>query len=136
LWNQSKFIRPQECGSCTRIKREKHTKTILAAKTSTIEDALDEDISIETADQYGNTLVRLAAQQGSSRSYLKPYSHKELGADLIESCSLGSILNADVLASCGGLLLIRPEVYRLPLKHKQDDCSSTSEELNPRIACS
>lgn len=45
-------------------------KAILAAKTSNIaemEDALEEDISIDTTDQYGNTLLILAAQQGSKK---------------------------------------------------------------------
>jgi hypothetical protein len=45
-------------------------KAILAAKTSNLsemEDALEEDISINTTDQYGNTLLILAAQQGSKR---------------------------------------------------------------------
>jgi hypothetical protein len=90
-------------------------KAILAAKTSNIaemEDALDEeDISVETADQYGNTLLILAAQQGSKKMcryllrrganmnaqslsgqtalhYCYAYSHRDLGAYLIEKVPL------------------------------------------------
>jgi hypothetical protein len=47
-------------------KQEAIEKAILAAKTTNIsemEDALEEDISIDTADQFGNTLFILAAQQ-------------------------------------------------------------------------
>jgi hypothetical protein len=80
-------------------------KAILAAKTSNLaemEDALEEDISIDTGDQFGNTLLILAAQQGSKRMckyllrrganmnaqslsgqtalhYCYAYSHHELG---------------------------------------------------------
>eukprot|EP01041_Mallomonas_annulata_P003402 gene3402-6754_t len=80
-------------------------KAILAAKSSDVvqlEDALEEDISVDTADQFGNTLLILAAQQGSKRvckfllrrganinsqnragntclHYCWAYSHKELG---------------------------------------------------------
>ena len=46
------------------------TKAVLAAKSSNIammEDALAEDIPVNTADEYGNTLLILAAQQGSKR---------------------------------------------------------------------
>jgi hypothetical protein len=108
-------------------------KAILAAKTSNIaemEDALDEatgptaggagggagggggglgggEVSVETADQYGNTLLILAAQQGSKKMvryllrrganvnaqslsgqtalhYCFAYSHQDLGRYLIE----------------------------------------------------
>lgn len=47
-------------------KQEAVEKAILAAKTSNIsemEDALEEDISVDTCDQFGNTLLVLAAQQ-------------------------------------------------------------------------
>jgi hypothetical protein len=47
-------------------KQEAVEKAILAAKTSNIsemEDALEEDISVDTSDQFGNTLLILAAQQ-------------------------------------------------------------------------
>ena len=45
-------------------------KAILAAKSNNIaemEDALEVDISVNTADAFGNTLLILAAQQGSKR---------------------------------------------------------------------
>ena len=45
-------------------------KAILAAKSNNVaemEDALEEAIPINTADQFGNTLLILAAQQGSKR---------------------------------------------------------------------
>ena len=51
-------------------KQEAIEKALLAAKTSNItemEDALEEEISIDTCDQFGNTLLVLAAQQGSRR---------------------------------------------------------------------
>lgn len=51
-------------------KEEAMEKAILAAKSSNIammEDALAEEISINTADDFGNTLLILAAQQGSKR---------------------------------------------------------------------
>lgn len=45
-------------------------KAVLAAKTSNIaqmEDALEDDIPVDTIDEFGNTLLMLAAQQGSKR---------------------------------------------------------------------
>ncbi len=51
-------------------KEEAREKAILAAKSSNIaqmEDALAEDIPINTADEFGNSLLILAAQQGSRR---------------------------------------------------------------------
>lgn len=105
-------------------KQEAIEKAILAAKTSNIaemEDALEEDISIDTTDQYGNTLLILAAQQGSKRMckyllrrganinaqsltgqtplhYCYAYSHHELGDYLKTRVSLINYHNSSLIS--------------------------------------
>eukprot|EP00606_Chrysophyceae_sp_TOSAG23-5_P001341 GSChrysophyteH2.ASY1.ANO1.566.1 assembled CDS len=59
--DQNAFVDPKEGAM---------RKAILAAKSNNIaemEDALEVDISVNTADAFGNTLLILAAQQGSKR---------------------------------------------------------------------
>ena len=59
--DQQAFVDPKEKGM---------RKALLAAKSNNIaqmEDALEEEVPINTADQFGNTLLILAAQQGSKR---------------------------------------------------------------------
>lgn len=104
-------------------------KAILACKSSNLaqlEDALDEDVSVETTDSFGNTLLILAAQQGSKRlckfllrrganinaqsrigntsmHYCHAYSHKELAAYLKSKGADDSLLNFNGLTCYEGL---------------------------------
>ncbi|CAE7705129.1 HOS4 [Symbiodinium microadriaticum] len=91
-----------------------------------MEDALEEDISIDTSDQFGNTLLILAAQQGSRRMckyllrrganiniqslaghtalrYCYAYSHFELADYLKSRGADDSILNGEGLTCYEGL---------------------------------
>jgi len=91
-----------------------------------MEDALEVDININTADQFGNTLLILAAQQGSKRMckfllrrganinlqslvgntvlhYCYAYSQFELGEYLKNKGADDSILNADEMTCYEGL---------------------------------
>lgn len=104
-------------------------KAILAAKSNNIaamEDALEEDVPIDTIDSFGNSLLILAAQQGSKRMckfllrrgaklnmqnlsgntclhYCYAYSHTELGDYLRKRGADDSILNIDGLTCYEGL---------------------------------
>jgi hypothetical protein len=110
-------------------KQEAIEKAILAAKTSSIsemEDALEEDIGIDIIDQFGNSLLVLAAQQGSKRMckyllrrgatinwqnlqgntalhYAYAYKNEELAAYLKLRGADDSILNAQSLTCYEGL---------------------------------
>mmetsp|Transcript_21478 Transcript_21478/g.31157 ORF Transcript_21478/g.31157 Transcript_21478/m.31157 type:complete len:1761 (-) Transcript_21478:200-5482(-) len=110
-------------------KQEAVEKALLAAKTTNLaemEDALEEDISIDTADQFGNTLLILAAQQGSKRMckyllrrganinvqtlaghtalhYCYAYSHFELAEYLKSRGANDAILNGENLTCYEGL---------------------------------
>lgn len=105
------------------------TKAILAAKSSNIaamEDALAEDIPINTADEFGNSLLILAAQQGSKRMckfllrrganinfqslagntplhYCYAYSFHRLGDYLKSKGANDAIVNVDGLTCYEGL---------------------------------
>lgn len=60
----------QDRGATKDAKQAAIDKAILAAKSSNLaqmEDALEEDIPVNSIDQFGNTLFILAAQQGSKR---------------------------------------------------------------------
>lgn len=102
---------------------------ILAAKASNVaqmEDALEENISVNIADKFGNTLFILAAQQGSKKMvklllrrgaymdaqnlagntglhYCFAYSHIALGKYLISKGANDCILNMDGLTCYEGL---------------------------------
>lgn len=106
-------------------------KAIQAAKSSNIsqmEDALEENIQIDTIDQFGNTLLLLAAQQGSKRMvklllrrgayvnaqnvsgntalhYCYTYGHTELAEYLKKMGADDSILNARKLTCYEGLTI-------------------------------
>jgi hypothetical protein len=110
-------------------KEEAREKAILAAKSTNIaqmEDALAEDIPINSADEFGNTLLILAAQQGSRRMckfllrrganinlqslagntplhYCYAYSQIALGEYLKSKGADDSILNVDGLTCYEGL---------------------------------
>jgi hypothetical protein len=104
-------------------------RAILAAKATNIaqmEDALAEEIPVNTADQFGNTLLILAAQQGSRRMckfllrrganinmqnlsgntalhYCYAYGNKTLGEYLRSKGANDAIVNADGLTCYEGL---------------------------------
>ena len=104
-------------------------KAVMAAKASNItemEDALEEDIPVNCTDDHGNTLLLLAAQQGSKRMikfllrkganinaqnlagntalhFCFTYSHKELGQYLLARGADDSILNSDNMTCYEGL---------------------------------
>eukprot|EP01038_Epipyxis_sp_PR26KG_P007229 gene7229-9860_t len=104
-------------------------KAVLAAKSNNIammEDALAEDIPINTTDRFGNTLLILAAQQGSKRMckfllrrganinmqslsgntalhYCYAYSQLELAEYLKSKGADDSILNVDGVTCYEGL---------------------------------
>ena len=104
-------------------------KAIQAAKASNItqmEDALEEDIPVNCADDHGNTILILAAQQGSKRMvkfllrkganinaqnlagntvlhFCYTYSHAELAEYLIKRGADDSILNIDGMTCYEGL---------------------------------
>lgn len=104
-------------------------KAIMAAKSGNLaemEDALEEDISPDTADQFGNSLLLLAAQQGAKRMckfilrrganinfqnlvgntalhYCFAYHNDELGKYLISRGANDGILNVDGLTCYEGL---------------------------------
>jgi hypothetical protein len=104
-------------------------QALLAAKSTNIaqmEDALAEDIPVNTADDYGNTLLILAAQQGSKRMckfllrrganiniqnlsgntalhYCYAYSNIQLAEYLKSKGADDSILNVDGLTCYEGL---------------------------------
>eukprot|EP01034_Spumella_vulgaris_P029963 gene29963-37102_t len=110
-------------------KEEAREKAILAAKSTNIaqmEDALAEDIPINSADEFGNTLLILAAQQGSRRMckfllrrganinlqslagntplhYCYAYSQIALGEYLKSKGADDSIINVDGLTCYEGL---------------------------------
>jgi hypothetical protein len=110
-------------------KQEAIEKAILAAKTSSIsemEDALEEDIGIDIIDQFGNSLLVLAAQQGSKRMckyllrrgatinwqnlqgntamhYAHAYKNEDLASYLKLRGADDSILNAQQLTCYEGL---------------------------------
>ena len=110
-------------------REEAIEKAILAAKTSSIsemEDALEEDIGIDITDQFGNSLLVLAAQQGSKRMckyllrrgasinwqnlqgntalhYAFAYKNEDLAAYLKLRGADDSILNAQQLTCYEGL---------------------------------
>jgi ankyrin repeat protein len=118
--DQNAFVDPKEGAS---------KKAILAAKSNNIaamEDALEEAIPINTADQFGNTLLILAAQQGSKRMckfllrrganinlqalsgntflhYCYAYGQDELGEYLKGKGADDSILNIDEMTCYEGL---------------------------------
>jgi hypothetical protein len=118
--DQDAFVDPREAAM---------DKALLAAKSNNIsemEDALEEDIPINTADQYGNTLLILAAQQGSKRMvkfllrrsadinaqsvvgntclhYCYAYSHTTLGDYLKTRGANDAIVNLDGLTCYEGL---------------------------------
>ena len=104
-------------------------KAIQAAKASNItqmEDALEEDIPVNCSDDHGNTILILAAQQGSKRMckfllrrgadinaqnlagntvlhFCYTYSHAELAQYLISRGADDSILNIDGMTCYEGL---------------------------------
>lgn len=118
--DQQAFVDPKEKGM---------RKAILAAKSNNIaqmEDALEEEVPINTADQFGNTLLILAAQQGSKRMakfllrrganinmqslkgntalhFCYAYSFPELGEYLKKKGADDSILNGDEMTCYEGL---------------------------------
>lgn len=118
--DQEAFIDPREAAI---------DKAVMAAKASNItemEDALEEDIPIDSADPHGNSLLLLAAQQGSKRMckfllrrganmnaqnlagntvlhFCFTYSHTELGKYLMDRGADDSILNVDGLTCYEGL---------------------------------
>lgn len=118
--DQNAFVDPKEAAM---------EQAILSAKSSNIaemEDALEEDIPINTADKFGNTLLILAAQQGSKRMvkfllrrgadinaqnmngctvlhYCHAYSHVGLADYLISRGADDSIVNLDGLTCYEGL---------------------------------
>jgi hypothetical protein len=118
--DQNAFVDPKEGAM---------KKAILAAKSNNVaemEDALEEAIPVNTADQFGNTLLILAAQQGSKRMckfllrrganlnlqsltgntalhYCYAYSQYELGDYLKKKGADDSILNADGMTCYEGL---------------------------------
>lgn len=118
--DQNAFVDPKEGAM---------KKAILAAKSNNVaemEDALEEAIPVNTADQFGNTLLILAAQQGSKRMvkfllrrganlnlqsltgntalhYCYAYSQYELGEYLKKKGADDSILNADGMTCYEGL---------------------------------
>ncbi len=118
--DQNAFVDPKEGAM---------RKAILAAKSNNIaemEDALEEDISVNTADTFGNTLLILAAQQGSKRMckfllrrganinlqslsgntalhYCYAYSQFELGEYLKTKGADDCILNIDKMTCYEGL---------------------------------
>jgi ankyrin repeat protein len=104
-------------------------RALLAAKASNIaemEDCLAEDINIDTADTFGNSLLLLAAQQGSRRMckfllrrganinfqnlsgntalhYCYAYGNKDLGEYLKSKGANDAIVNVDGLTCYEGL---------------------------------
>eukprot|EP00605_Chrysophyceae_sp_TOSAG23-4_P002432 GSChrysophyteH1.ASY1.ANO1.2691.1 assembled CDS len=104
-------------------------KALLAAKSNNVaemEDALEEDISVNVADAFGNTLLILAAQQGSKRMckfllrrganlnlqslsgntclhYCYAYSQFKLAEYLKQKGADDSILNIDKMTCYEGL---------------------------------
>jgi len=118
--DQNAFVDPKEGAM---------RKAILAAKSNNIaemEDALEEDIGVNTADTFGNTLLILAAQQGSKRMckfllrrganinmqalsgntalhYCYAYSQFALGEYLKSKGANDSILNIDKMTCYEGL---------------------------------
>jgi hypothetical protein len=118
--DQNAFVDPREGAM---------RKAILAAKSNNVaemEDALEEDIQVNTADTFGNTLLILAAQQGSKRMckfllrrganlnlqsltgntalhYCYAYSQFELAEYLKAKGADDSILNADGMTCYEGL---------------------------------
>jgi hypothetical protein len=118
--DQNAFVDPKEAAV---------EKAILAAKSNNIaemEDALEEDIPINAADKYGNSLLILAAQQGSKRMckfllrrgadvnaqsltgntvlhYCFAYSHVPLAEYLKSRGGDDSIVNLDGLTCYEGL---------------------------------
>jgi len=118
--DQNAFVDPKEGAM---------RKAILAAKSNNIaemEDALEEDISVNTADTFGNTLLILAAQQGSKRMckfllrrganinmqalsgntalhYCYAYSQFALGEYLKSKGANDSILNIDKMTCYEGM---------------------------------
>lgn len=102
---------------------------IVAAKSSNIaqmEDALEEEIPVDSTDQYGNTLLILSAQQGSKRMckfllrrggnvnlqnlsgntclhYCYAYGHEDIGIYLKSRGADDSIVNADGMTCYEGL---------------------------------
>jgi hypothetical protein len=118
--DQDAFVDPREAAI---------DKAILAAKSNNIaimEDALEEDIPINCADQFGNSLLLLAAQQGSKRMckfllrrgadinaqnlggctvlhYCYTYSHSSLAEYLKSRGADDSIVNLDGLTCYEGL---------------------------------
>lgn len=118
--DQNAFVDPRE---------KAMRKAILAAKSNNVaemEDALEEDIQINTADTFGNTLLILAAQQGSKRMckfllrrganlnlqsltgntalhYCYAYAQFDLAEYLKTKGADDSILNADSMTCYEGL---------------------------------
>jgi len=118
--DQQAFVDPKEKGM---------KKALLAAKSNNIaemEDALEDEVPINTADAFGNTLLILAAQQGSKRMckfllrrganinmqslvgntalhYCFAYGFHDLGHYLIGKGADDSIVNADGLTPFEGI---------------------------------
>jgi hypothetical protein len=119
----------QDKGEFRDAKQIALEKAITAAKTNNVsemEDALEEEVPIDTIDQFGNTLLILAAQQGSKRMckfllrrgakinmqnlvgntvlhYCYAYSHYNLADYLKSKGADDSILNGEGLTCYEGL---------------------------------
>lgn len=119
----------QDKGEFKDAKQMAIEKAITAAKTANVsemEDALEEEVPIDTIDQFGNSLLILAAQQGSKRMckfllrrgakinmqnlvgntvlhYCYAYSHYNLADYLKAKGADDSILNAEGLTCYEGL---------------------------------
>jgi hypothetical protein len=119
----------QDKGEFRDAKQMALEKAITAAKTNNVsemEDALEEEVPIDTIDQFGNTLLILAAQQGSKRMckfllrrgakinmqnlvgntvlhYCYAYSHYHLADYLKAKGADDSILNGEGLTCYEGL---------------------------------
>lgn len=139
LFGEAKGTTSAEAYLAAQAKEEKnifvdpaeaaYENAILAAKASNVaqmEDSLEENISVNIADKYGNSLFILACQQGSKKMvklllrrgaymdqqnlagntglhYCFAYSHKELGDYLISKGANDEILNMDGLTCYEGL---------------------------------
>jgi len=139
LFGEAKGTTSAEAYLAAQAKEEKnifvdpaeaaHENAILAAKASNVaqmEDALEENISVNIADKYGNSLYILACQQGSKKMvklllrrgahmdqqnlagntglhYCFAYSHKVLADYLISKGANDQILNMDGLTCYEGL---------------------------------
>ena len=125
-------------------KEKASRKALLAAKSNNIaqmEDALEEEVPINTADQFGNTLLILAAQQGSKRMckfllrrganinsqslsgntplhYCYAYNFPELGAYLKGKGADDSILNIDGMTCYEVRSIFFPNQLNLPFFFK------------------